>query len=41
MRRDVGVYGEEQKLWDWRDAEGFSKIYGIPSRLHSLDHDKK
>ncbi len=41
MRRDVAVYGEEQKLWDWRDAEGFSKIYGIPSRLHSRDHDKE
>jgi argininosuccinate synthase len=41
MRRDVAVYGEEQKLWDWRDAEGFSKIYGIPSRLHSIDNNKE
>jgi argininosuccinate synthase len=41
MRRDVAVYGEEQKLWDWRDAEGFSKIYGIPSRLHSMDYGKE
>jgi argininosuccinate synthase len=42
MKRDLAVYGEEQKLWDWRDAEGFSRIYGIPSKLHSmLDGDFK
>ena len=42
MKRDLAVYGEEQRLWDWRDAEGFSKIYGIPSKLHSmLDEDFK
>jgi argininosuccinate synthase len=42
MKRDLAVYGEEQRLWDWRDAEGFSRIYGIPSKLHSmLDGDFK
>jgi len=40
MKRDLAVYGEEQHLWDWRDAEGFSRIYGIPSKLYSmLDED--
>jgi len=36
MRGKLAVYGEQQRLWDWRDAEGFSKIYGIPSRLYRL-----
>jgi len=36
MKRDLAVYGEQQSLWDWRDAEGFSRVYGVPSRLHSL-----
>jgi argininosuccinate synthase len=36
MSREIAVYGEQQHLWDSRDAEGFSKIYGIPSKLHSL-----
>jgi argininosuccinate synthase len=36
MKSEQAVYGEEQRLWDWRDAEGFSKIYGIPSKLHGL-----
>jgi argininosuccinate synthase len=36
MRKKLAVYGEQQQLWDWRDAEGFSRIYGIPSRLYRL-----
>ncbi len=36
MREDLATYGEVQNLWDSRDAEGFSRIYGIPSKLHSL-----
>jgi len=36
MRRDLATYGEVQNLWDSRDAEGFSRIYGIPSKLHSI-----
>ena len=36
MRKDLATYGEVQKLWDSRDAEGFCKIYGIPSKLHSM-----
>ena len=36
MKSDLAVYGEQQQLWDWRDAEGFSRIYGIPSKLYSL-----
>jgi argininosuccinate synthase len=26
-------YGEESSLWDGRDAEGFSKLYGLQARL--------
>ncbi len=29
----VAVYGEENSLWNGRDAEGFSKIYGLQSIL--------
>jgi argininosuccinate synthase len=36
MKQDLAVYGEQQQLWDWRDAEGFSRIYGIPSMLYSM-----
>ena len=36
MKSDLATYGEVQKLWDSRDAEGFSKIYGIPSKLYSI-----
>jgi argininosuccinate synthase len=36
MKGNLAVYGEQQQLWDWRDAEGFSKIYGIPSKLYSM-----
>jgi len=36
MRKDLATYGEVQNLWDSRDAEGFSRIYGIPSKLHSI-----
>jgi len=40
MRKDLATYGEVQNLWDSRDAEGFSRIYGIPSKLHSfVDRD--
>ncbi len=38
MRADLATYGEVQNLWDSRDAEGFSRIYGIPSKLHSIVH---
>lgn len=41
MRRDIATYGEVQQLWDSRDAEGFSKIYGIPSRLYRLMRGEK
>jgi argininosuccinate synthase len=33
LRRDVGRYGEEARLWDGRDAAGFGRILGIPGRL--------
>jgi argininosuccinate synthase len=29
-----GVYGETPKLWDGRDAKGYSKIVSVPARLH-------
>ena len=40
MRTDLATYGETQNLWDHRDAEGFSRIYGIPSMLHSIVRDR-
>jgi argininosuccinate synthase len=33
LDRQKASYGETQKMWDHRDAEGFSRIYGIPSVL--------
>ncbi len=30
---DVAAYGEENKLWDARDARGFTQIYGVQSLL--------
>jgi argininosuccinate synthase len=36
MRKDLATYGEVQNLWDSRDAEGFCKIYGIPSKLYNI-----
>jgi len=36
MKKAIATYGEVQKLWDFRDAEGFSKIYGIPSKIYSI-----
>ncbi|HEB31961.1 MAG TPA: argininosuccinate synthase [Spirochaetes bacterium] len=41
MKSDIATYGEVQNLWDSRDAEGFSKIYGIPSKLHSMVNKDK
>jgi argininosuccinate synthase len=38
MRSDLATYGEVQQLWDRRDAEGFSRIYGIPARLYGIVH---
>lgn len=31
--RRVATYGEENSLWDGRDAEGFSRIYGLQGYL--------
>jgi argininosuccinate synthase len=36
MRDELATYGEAQHLWDHRDAEGFSKIWGIPSKIYGL-----
>jgi argininosuccinate synthase len=33
MRRDLGVYGEEMRLWTSQDAAGFGRVLGIPGRL--------
>lgn len=30
------TYGETQSLWDGRDAEGFTKIYGLQGRLAKM-----
>lgn len=34
--RRVATYGEGAKAWTGADAEGFSKIYGVPSMLAAL-----
>ena len=34
MRAEVGLYGEEAKLWEGQDAAGFGRILGIPGRLY-------
>lgn len=41
MKSDLATYGEVQKLWDSRDAEGFCKIYGISSKLYSIVNREK
>jgi argininosuccinate synthase len=41
MKSDLATYGEVQSLWDSRDAEGFSRIYGIPARLFGIVHKDK
>jgi argininosuccinate synthase len=38
--REVATYGEGAKAWTGEDAEGFSKIYGIPSMLAAV-RDRK
>ena len=34
----VATYGEENELWDGRDAEGFTKIYGLQGLLARHAH---
>ena len=41
MKSDLATYGEVQSLWDSRDAEGFSRIYGIPAKLFGIVHKDK
>ena len=36
VKTDLATYGEVQSLWDWRDAEGFCKVYGIPQKLFNM-----
>ena len=36
MKSELATYGEVQRLWDHRDAEGFSRIWGIPSKIYGL-----
>jgi argininosuccinate synthase len=36
MAPDLAKYGEENALWDGRDAEGFSRIYGTQQLLSGL-----
>ena len=33
MEAAAATYGETQNLWDGRDAEGFTRIYGLQGRL--------
>ena len=33
MVRPDAKYGEESALWSARDAAGFARIYGLPSKL--------
>lgn len=39
MDQTVATYGEENNLWDGRDAEGFAKIYGMESCLWSKKNE--
>ncbi len=41
MNQDVAVYGEENHLWDGRDAEGYCTIYGIQSMLSKQAQNQK
>jgi len=41
MKSDLATYGEMQKLWDSRDAEGFSRIYAVPAKLYGIVNRKK
>jgi argininosuccinate synthase len=41
MKSDLATYGEVQRLWDWRDAEGFCRVYGVPSKLYSMVNRRK
>ncbi len=34
INEDIARYGEENSLWDGRDARGFSTLLSIPSLLH-------
>lgn len=36
MRKDLAMYGEVQKLWDSRDAEGFCRVFAVPMKLYSI-----
>ncbi len=37
MKADFGEYGEVNKAWSSDDAKGFTKIYGIPTKIfHSV-----
>jgi len=40
MKKEIATYGEVQNLWDHRDAEGFSKIYGMASKLYGMVKDE-
>jgi Argininosuccinate synthase len=33
MKADFGEYGEMNKAWTSDDAKGFTKIYGIPTKI--------
>jgi argininosuccinate synthase len=41
MKPELATYGEVQNLWDSRDAEGFSRIYSVPSKLYGIVNRKK
>jgi len=36
MKKDLALYGEVQKLWDSRDAEGFCRVFAVPMKLYSI-----
>ena len=38
LDRSVGTYGEENSLWDGRDATGFCKLYGLESVISYRKH---
>lgn len=38
LDRSVGTYGEENSLWDGRDATGFCKLYGLEGVISYQKH---
>lgn len=40
MDSEIGSYGEENKMWDGADAQGFCKLYGLEGVIAHHKHNK-